>query len=203
MNRKLAFPFFGAGIALIALIFFKSKKAKAEEKGKELPDIVIPVANAPTNTAKTDPATGVRVAGPSGSISTSGGVTPYVVAKGESWSNIASRAYGDYRWWPAIWDMNYFPALATGNEGPLANPDVLRVGTQITLLPAQSPVFANEDYKAAIFERSDEHRNWWLNKLKKGSRPRPFPPSVLAHTDPSKYFTAPAAPAPAPAQGSS
>lgn len=192
MNRKFVFPFFGVGVLAVGYFFLRSKKAMAEAKGKQYPEVAIPVANAPTAQKVEDPATGVAVAGPSGSIQTGSEPLSWTVRPGESWSNLASRAYGDYRWWPAIWDMNYFAAESSGTQEKLARPDILAVGQQVMLPAVGSSIFSNENYKAVIFARADAHRDWWLNKLKKGSRPRPFPQSVLAHTDVSKYLSAPA-----------
>lgn len=104
----------------------------------------------------TDPGSGVKVAGPAGTV---GQDQKRTVAKGESWSNIASRAYGDYRWWPYLWDANRMGAK-------FQDPGLLRVGDEITVprLPSDAA------FKAAIFARAEADRKWETGG-KKGQRP--------------------------------
>lgn len=138
-----------------------------------------------------DPATGISISGPWGPIKLlTNAYTTYAVKAGESWSNIVSRAYGDYRWWPAVWDLNIIKLSLAGKQGLIKDPDVLKPGTKIQLPVLASAVFQNLSYRDAIFARSLAHREWWLLKKTPGTRPRPYPKNVLATTDLSKYFKA-------------
>lgn len=102
-----------------------------------------------------DPATGVAIAGPSTSIQP----TPsYTVQPNESWSNIASRVYGDYQWWPFLWDRNRTPTR-------YLTPDNFQVNDTISL-PTAPPM--DPGYQAAIFARALAHRAWWIQALKVG-----------------------------------
>lgn len=103
-----------------------------------------------------DPGSGVTIAGPSTGIEKD---IKRTVAKGESWSNIAARAYGDYRWWPALWDANRMGAK-------YQDPGMLRIGDEIRV-----PVLSQDaKYKAAIFARAEADRQWEVGG-KKGARP--------------------------------
>ena len=126
---------------------------------------------APNTPVFTDPSTGVAIAGPSTDI-----VPPAVGAadiiktleKGESWSNLASRAYNDYRWWPFLWDYN------RSSSTTFPNPDVLRRG-EVVKIPAAPP--EDPTFKAAIFARAAAHRRYWLD-----GRTGPLPTIVLERT---------------------
>lgn len=152
----------GIGIALIAYLLWP-KKAKAETvpPREKSPDVPTPAPSAGSSTTTptpskqqfSDPATGVAVDGPSGKI---GAGIAYAVQKGESWSNIASRVFGDYRWWPFLWDYNRTPQT-------FQNPDKLNVGDSISI-PASTPQDAT--YRDRIFQRAAAHRQYWLDKAK-------------------------------------
>lgn len=181
MNKKLAYIGLGA---VVLYLMLRPKKAsastltsRADAAQKELEREVGPTPaqppNAPTGDSFKDPGTGQTIAGPSEPISSSG---KHTVARGESWSNIASRAYGDYRWWPFLWDSN-----RGGNR--FVSPDTLAVGAVIDLPAAVPP---GPRYKARIFERAAAHAEWWQTKSrlqKSGGRPRPMPAIVLELTD--------------------
>ena len=110
-----------------------------------------------------DPATGALIDGPSTQIVVpSGGQdTIRTVEKGESWSNMASRAYGDYRWWPYIWDHNRTLSVQFGD------PDQLRRGDTVRIPPAPP---MSQAFQAAIFERAKLHRDFWLCQSRGGGR---------------------------------
>lgn len=158
-----------AGVGILAYLFWP-KKAKAAtlsrraaEAQAELDELVRqPVVGGgmPGGDLETfrDPSTGVVIAGPSM------GITPppagaqdgtKVLEKDESWSNLASRAYGDYRWWPYLWDYN----RSSSTQFP--DPDLLRRGTTVKI-PAAPPGVAT--FKVAIFDRARLHREYWLCK---------------------------------------
>lgn len=141
------------GIGVVAYLLWP-KKAKAEKKA---PPAATPTpapaagGTEPVGSFR-DPATGVVIEGPKGEI---GVGIAYTVQRGESWSNIASRVFGDYRWWPFLWDYN------RGNGTQFPNPDMLKVGDSISI-PAATP--ADADYREAIFERALAHRQYWVDK---------------------------------------
>lgn len=141
------------GIGVVAYLLWP-KKAKAEKKA---PPAATPTpapaagGTEPVGSFR-DPATGVVIEGPKGDI---GVGIAYTVQRGESWSNIASRVFGDYRWWPFLWDYN------RGNGTQFPNPDMLKVGDSISI-PAATP--ADAAYRAAIFERALAHRQYWVDK---------------------------------------
>ncbi len=141
------------GIGVVAYLLWP-KKAKAEKKA---PPAATPTpapaagGTEPVGSFR-DPATGVVIEGPKGEI---GVGIAYTVQRGESWSNIASRVFGDYRWWPFLWDYN------RGNGTQFPNPDMLKVGDSISI-PAATP--ADAAYREAIFERALAHRQYWVDK---------------------------------------
>ena len=103
-----------------------------------------------------DPATGVAIEGPDTQLvapSVGAQDTIHNVQRGESWSNIASRTYGDFRWWPYLWDYNR--AIST----QFTDPDKLNRGDSIRIPPPppMDPVFRD-----AIFLRAQTHRDYWL-----------------------------------------
>ena len=114
--------------------------------------------NAPTTETFKDPATGVTLVGPSEPIQAG---LPYTVKAGESWSNIAARTYGDFRWWPFLWDAN-----RAANR--FVSPDNLAVGAAITI-PAKTPVGAA--FKATIFARAAAHQAYWKKPAPRGAMP--------------------------------
>ena len=129
-----------------------------------------------------DPGSGVKVAGPSGTV---GQDQKRTVAKGESWSNIASRAYGDYRWWPYLWDANRGGAK-------FADPSMLRAGDEIVVpkLPGDA------EFKKAIFARAEADRKWEAGG-KKGARPA----STFASTNVPLAMLPPGSPVSLPPAG--
>ena len=179
-TKKLAY--LGLGAVLLFLVL-KPKKAKAEEVDEIValippedppapPAQGTPEQSIPAQQSFKDPGTGQTIQGPSAPIQSG---TRYTVRAGESWSNIASRTYGDYRWWPFLWDKNRTGTMFT-------SPDSLTVGDSITL-----PVAVPEDldYKAMIFARAKAHAEWYVanrDRIKAGGRPRPVPPSVTTAT---------------------
>lgn len=148
------------GIGVLAFLLWP-KKAKAQtpagaDTKKDTPTPA-PAAGSTTTLPSPgtpkfqDPATGTTIDGPSGKI---GAGTAYAIQKGESWSNIASRVFGDYRWWPFLWDYNR-------TAQTFQNPDKLNVGDSISI-PASTPKDAA--YQRRIFERAAAHRKYWLDK---------------------------------------
>ena len=125
---------------------------------------------APSLPTFSDPATGVAIAGPATPIQPA---PSYTVQPGESWSNIASRTYGDYRWWPFLWDRNRTPTMFVA-------PDDLRVSQTIVVSTAPPTDAAYQD---AIFARAVAHRAWWLAALKNGVKNvPPMGPDILTAT---------------------
>ena len=96
----------------------------------------------------------------------------YTIRAGDSWSKLAEKTYGDYRWWPALWDAN-----RVGDK--FMNPDKIRVG-EVVLVPAL-PI-SDEVFKKLVFERAEAERAWAADKAKavaakkpfKTERPKPF-----------------------------
>jgi nucleoid-associated protein YgaU len=128
----------------------------------------------PSVEAFRDPATGATLVGPSTPIAAPAAGTPdtiRTVERDESWTNLASRAYGDYRWWPYLWDHN----RALSNS--FGNPDLIRRGDQIRI-PASPP--SNAQYKAAVFARAEAHRRYWQGR-QRGQR-GPMPAIVTQRT---------------------
>ena len=142
------------GIGVVAYLLWP-KKAKAEKKAPpaETPTPAPAAGGTEPVGSFRDPATGVVIEGPQGEI---GVGIAYTVQRGESWSNIASRVFGDYRWWPFLWDFN------RGNGTQFKNPDALSVGDAISI-PAATP--ADAAYREAIFERALAHRQYWVDKV--------------------------------------
>lgn len=162
-KKKLAILGLGA-VVLYFILRPKTAKAATISSG-ETP--VTPPTNAPTNEKLVDPSTGAVLAGPSTPIASG---QKYTVEKGESWSNIASRVYGDFRWWPWLWDTNR-------SANRFTNPDVLAVGAVIDL-PVAPPV--DPAYKSAIFARAKAHLDYW--KSKKTNPRLAMPKSVTSPT---------------------
>jgi hypothetical protein len=171
----------GGGVLLLGWILFRPKKASASELPPVVNVNVLPVPAAEggmptgTSTLAKDPATGTLIAGPSTPLvapAVGAADTIHTVQKGESWANLASRTYGDYRWWPYLWDHN-----RTGSA-QLENPDELKRGASIKIPTTPPPDSA---FKNAIFSRAEAHRAYWVNRAK-GGRPRPYPAAVKERT---------------------
>lgn len=194
----------GGLLAVAAYLILRPKTAKAQTRpavpaappapppAPALPQSVPSPAGGPVAPASTfnDPATGVKIEGPSTKLAAPAPGTPDAIKtldRGESWSNIASRAYGDFRWWPYLWDHN------RSGSNQFNNPDVLRRGDTIKI-PQAPP--ADEGFKAAIFARAAAHRRYWLNK--NAGRRVSMPPEVAERT-PLPEKPAQAAPAAPPA----
>jgi hypothetical protein len=179
------------GLGALAYWLFFSPKAAAKENAKSA---ALPTGSETGGSVTTavgvkpatfvDPGSNVAIAGPAGPIVLSN--DRHIVKAGESWSNLASRAYGDYRWWPALWDANR-------SLGRFGNPSTLAVGDVVVIpkLPLESTRF-----KKLVFARAEVDRAWELKKLKKGAKvagPRPkevFVSTPILATD----VPAPAAP---------
>lgn len=162
-----AFPDRTRNIALmvgggaILAYFLWPKGAKAAE-AKKVESAEVPQAGGTQGNGGTftDKATGVQLEGPSTSLSP----TPkYTVQPKESWSNIASRVYGDYRLWPFLWDWNRvkFPSKYQ------SSPDLINVGDEIEL-PAFSTIPTDPAYLVVVGSRADLHRKYWVCVKKNG-----------------------------------
>ena len=97
----------------------------------------------------------------------------YAVQKGEGWSQIAKKLYGNYRLWPWLWDLNRTPS----RYATLADP--LKTGDSITA-PASAPT--NASYLALIYARADAYTAWYKNPKMASGRPRPIPAIVSEQT---------------------
>lgn len=168
-----------AGAGLLAwLLWPKKAKAEAPKSAAPAPSpnqaTPAPSAGSTTTTpapsipAFRDEATGVVIAGPSTKIEPAS--QTYTVQKNESWSNIASRTYGDFRWWPYLWDWNRGGAQ-------FQNPDDLKVGDVIVIAP---PPPYGMVFQANVFDRANKHREYWI---KRKTNPRlKMPQSVYEKT---------------------
>lgn len=117
--------------AAVGAYFFWPKKASAEDKLPKLPEggaadtaALPPPAGGTASGTFTDPGSGATLVGPGTPIPPT--TTAYMVKRGDTWSGIASRLLGDYRWWPALW-------IANRPNPQFANPDMLNPGDQIQL----------------------------------------------------------------------
>ena len=165
---------YGGAAAAIAYIIFRARKASAAElpgipaKALEPQAVITPAAGGglPTPGPKSGTfkdAAGNLLTGPSTPLvapAASAADTLHTVQNGESWSNIAARAYGDYRWWPFLWDYN------RSSSTQLENPDKLLRGTSIKI-PAL-PVMADSSFQSAIFDRALKHLAYWKCRAKRG-----------------------------------
>lgn len=158
MNKKLVY--IGVGAVLLYLILKPKPVAAAVLPAPAPAPEPSSKPNAPTAEKFVDPGTGATLVGPSEPIRS--GQT-YTVRAGESWSNIASRVYKDFRWWPFLWDHN---RRAFPNR--FASPDVLAVGSVIEI-PAAVPLDAA--YKATIFARAKAHLDYWKKPAPRGTMP--------------------------------
>ena len=165
----------GLGAIVYGLFFSKKAVEKKNAKDTEVPTGRDTGAGVTSGSvvfaAFRDAGSGVSVSGPSGMLV----LTPtgmHTVKAGESWANIASRAFGDYRWWPAIWDFNRL-------SGKFGAPTTLAVGDVIEL--PKLPV--SKKYQDAIFARAEADRAWEIKKSKQGAKKAGGrPQAVLAIT---------------------
>lgn len=172
MDKKML-AYLGVGAVLLYVIL-KPKSAAAAPATALPPPTVTPEpalqTNAPTAETFKDPGTGATLVGPSEPIRSG---QNYTVKAGESWSNIASRVYKDFRWWPFLWDHNRrtFPNRFT-------LPDSLPVGSVIEI-PNAPPT--DPAYKDIIMARAKAHLDYWKAKP---TLPKtvPMPPIVSSLT---------------------
>ena len=172
-TKKLAY--IGAGALLLYLIL-RPKTAKAEtqqdradraaaemESGGGLTDAQVNAAiaaNLPPIPPDTGSATG------SGSAPSQG---RYIVQKGDGWSQIAKKLYGNYRLWPWLWDLNRTPSRYATLEDSLQAGDTL-------MAPAKAPI--DSGYLAKIYARADAYTAWYKNPRTPTGRPKPVPQLV-------------------------
>jgi hypothetical protein len=167
----------GGGALLAYFLWPKAAKADDEVPVPKVESAEVPQAGGGQGSGGTftDPATGAQLEGPSTSLAP----TPkYIVQKGENWSNIASRVYGDYRLWPFLWDWNRlkFPSKYQ------ANPDLINVGDEIEL-PPMNVIPMDAAYRATIGTRADLHRTYWVCVKRNGrTRCTSMDPSVFVAT---------------------
>jgi hypothetical protein len=177
-----AFPDRTRNIALLLgggalLAFFLWPKGAKADGAKKVESAEVPQAGGTQGEGGTftDAATGKELEGPSTSLAP----TPkYIVQPKESWSNIASRVYGDYRLWPFLWDWNRvkFPSKYQ------ASPDAINVGDEIEL-PAVTIIPTAPAYLATVQARADLHNAYWICVKKNGrTRCGAMDPSVLVAT---------------------
>lgn len=166
---------YGGAAAAIAFIIFRARKASAAElpgipaKALEPQAVITPAAGGglPTPGPKSGTfkdGAGNLLTGPSTPLvapAASAADTLHTVQNGESWSNIAARAYGDYRWWPFLWDYNRTASTQ------LANPDKLLRGTSIKI--PSLPSMADSAFQSAIFDRALKHLAYWKCRARRGA----------------------------------
>lgn len=148
----------GGGLLAVAGIYLWSRKAKAvaQQAAAEQPllnneGVVQTPTPAPVSSGTT-----VAPPAPGAADKT------LVVQRDQSWSSIAKDSYGDWRWFPFLWDYNR--TASTQFE----NVDRLDKGTTIKI-PALPP---GEDFKKAIFARADIYKN--ARKRSRGALPKAF-----------------------------
>lgn len=168
----------------LAWLFWPKKAAAAETPAdKAIPTNVDAPAAAGSTTVTKDPGSGVAIVGNTGKLATS---QSYTIRAGDAgWSNLASRTYGDYRWWPALWDAN-----RSGTK--FQNPDILRIGDGIVIpsLPVNDAKF-----KAAVFARAEADRAWQLARAKARAAKKAFTtprPSIISAATPVSTALLPA-----------
>jgi hypothetical protein len=129
----------GGGLLAVAGIFLWSRRAKAEKREAAAEPILRKegVMELPTASAVT---AGTTVAPPAPGAADK----LLTVQRDQSWSSIARDTYGDWRWFPFLWDYNR--TASTQFE----DADRLDKGTTIKI-PALPP---GEAFKKAIFARS-------------------------------------------------
>lgn len=184
-KRKLVLAL--AALGITGVVLFWPKKSKAAEvvaptpKPVDLPPqpeppVALPPAPPSTgNPAKVEywaqkPPPGRETVGPTETIPSG---TMYTIKAGESWSNLAERTYGDYRWWPFLWDKNreQYPDYTK-----------VRAGNTVTI-PAKSSLPLEK--RAAYFARAEAEKQAWIAHKKAGKFGKSYPKmpaSVLTPT---------------------
>lgn len=179
-------------IGVVGFLLLRSRKAAASQAlpsgvrpGETLP---VPAAGGgmptPDEPSFVDRGSGVVLTGPSTQISpppagSEVGYTTKVVERGESWSNLAARAYGDYRWWPWLWDYN------RADSTQFADPDVLLRGATVKI---PTMIEAGERFKDAIFARAAAHARYWRCKASGRVDCGGMPVTVLTRSYLSDYL---------------
>lgn len=99
-------------------------------------------------------------------------ITKHTVARGESYSTIAKKYYGDWSLWPFIYDYN---KTKLGS-----NPDLLSVGAVVVVPPGN---YMDPNKFVAYQKRAKLHAATWDAWAKLGKMGVPnYPPDVLATT---------------------
>lgn len=175
-----------AALGAVGVMFFWPKKARAQEAAvippqppptpePEAAPALPPAPPSTGNPAKVEywaqkPPPGRETVGPTEPINSG---TAYIIKAGESWSNIAERTYGDYRWWPYLWDMNR-----------AQYPDYTKVkgGNSITI-PSKSGLPVEK--RAAYFARAEAERKAWIDHKKAGKFGKSWPKIPASVTTPT------------------
>jgi len=150
-----------AALGLVAWLAFgkKDKKKAAASSGAGVSPPLPATGGGgvviPTTASSTTPTAPVRVR----------------ASAGDSWSTLARKYYGNWQWWPALWDAN------RSGGSKFADPSMLRVGDEIVVpvLPVNDTAF-----RAAVFARAKAYQTWYSAYGK--SKSRPLPASVLEFT---------------------
>ena len=163
MDRKMT-ALLALAAAAVGAYFLWPKKASALV-GPQLPSgqpaAPLPPAGGTASGTFTDPGSGATLVGPGTPIPPT--TTVYSVKRGESWSNIASRLLGDWRWWPVLW-------VANRANPKFSNPELINPGDQIQL-DALIPQRAD---KASVFAMAAAHESW-----RKGGKRGPSPLTTM------------------------
>jgi hypothetical protein len=166
MNKKIAY--IAAGGLLLWLVL-RPKKAKASTLDDRAEDALRELEGG--GPVLTDEKVTAAVTGnlPPETESSQGAPTAstqtrYSVKAGQGWSQIAKDVYGDYRWWPWLWDMNRSPTQYMTLE------DALKPGDSIST-PANPP--SSFMAKNTIFARAKAYTDWWLSKYTAAGRMKP------------------------------
>jgi nucleoid-associated protein YgaU len=137
-------------LGALGVYYFWPKKASAAEMAKMPagePAQPLPPAGGTASGTFTDPGSGATLVGPGTPIPPT--TTLYRIARGDTWSGIASRLLSDWRWWPALW-------IANRANPQFANPELLNPGDQIQL-DSRIPQTAD---KAQVFSMAAAHETW-------------------------------------------
>lgn len=168
----------GGGLLAIAGIFLWSRRAKAEAvKAATEPRLIKEgVVELPTPAPV---ATGTTVTPPAPGAADK----LLTVQRDQSWSSIARDSYGDWRWFPFLWDYNR--SSSTQFE------DVDRLDKGVTIKIPALP--ADPAFKKAIFARADVYRRFRARS--RGALPKEFTdrtpvPQVAAEPIPPVSATA-------------